>query len=174
LKFVLALAIVTIAPLQTHAQSTEEYRVKAAFLYHFATFVEWPAQIFRSSADPISICVLGQNRFGRLIEDTVAGKEVEGRGFVVLPIADMREAGACKVLFVSSSQRKSVRSILAEVKGSGILTVGEIDGFASEGGIVNFRLDQGKVRIEVNLQAADEGRLRISSKLLSLARIVKR
>src|SRR5216683_4298671 len=168
-----ALTLFAFTPADLPGQSIDEYQVKAAFLYNFAKFVEWPAQAFTGPDEPISICIFGQNPFGRSLDDAVRGKVVEGRAFVVLKLSDFRQSGACKILFISSSERKSVRALLAQVKTGGILTVGETEGFAAEGGVVDFTLDEGRVRIEINVQAAEQQWLRISSKLLSLARIVK-
>lgn len=150
-------------------QAVEEYRVKAAFLFNFAKFVEWPPQTFKSPTDSISICVLGVNPFGRSLEEAVSGKSGGGRAFVVRQIADARQISGCQILFIASRQKKR----LAEMAVVGVLTVGESDGFAASGGVIGFKLEGGRVRIEVNVDAADLRRLRISSKLLSLAQIVK-
>ena len=151
-----------------------EYQVKAAFLYNFAKFVEWPAQSFKGPDDPIAICVVGQNPFGSMLEDTVKGKRLEGRAFVVRTVADVQQAGGCHILFVSSSEREHLQSILASIKTTGILTVGETAGFAKDGGIINFKLDGGMVRFEINIDAAAKEGLQIRSNLLSLAQIVKK
>jgi len=155
-------------------QKVEEYRVKAAFLLNFAKFVEWPPGSFKASADPIAICVMGQNPFGNALNDAVSGKTVDGRTFLVRQLSAAQTASGCQILFVSSSERKRLPSILDDVKAGGVLTVGEMDNFASEGGIVNFKIDGGRVCLQVNVDAAGQARLRISSKLLSLAQIVKR
>ncbi len=154
-------------------QSVNEYQVKAAFLYNFAKFVEWPQGSFKGAADPITICVLGQDPFGPLLEDTVKGKTLDGRGFVVRHLSDVQQAGGCHILFVSSSERKHLQSIFEKITTAGVLTVGETAGFATQGGVVNFKLDEGKVRFEVNVDAAARKGLHISSNLLSLAEIVK-
>jgi len=156
------------------AQPTNEYQVKAAFLYNFAKFVDWPAQSFKGPDDPIAICVLGQNPFGSVLEDTVNGKTLEGRAFVVRNIFDVQQAGGCHILFVSTSERKHLPSILAAIRTPGVLTVGESDGFAAEGGVINFKLEDGRVRFEINLDAAAKKGLQIRSNLLSLAQIVKK
>ncbi len=174
LKTSLAVMLFAIAPAGLPGQSIDEYQVKAAFLYNFAKFVEWPQQAFNNPAEPISICIFGKNPFGQILDDTVRGKAVEGRAFVILKVSDFRQTGACKILFIGSSERKSIRLLLAQVKTSGILTVGETEGFAVEGGVVEFTSGEGKVRVDINVQAAEQGHLRISSKLLSLARIVKK
>jgi YfiR/HmsC-like len=135
-------------------QSASEYQVKAAFLYNFAKFVEWPAPSFKGLNDPINICVVGQNPFGSMLEDTVRGKTLEGRAFVVRNLPDVQQAGGCHILFVSSAERRHMRSILESIKTPGVLTVGETEGFAMNGGVINFKLDEGRVRFEINLEAA--------------------
>jgi hypothetical protein len=156
-----------------HAQELEEYQVKAAFLYNFVKFVEWPPQTFKNATDRIAICILGQDPFGGALDDAVKGKTFEGRTFVVPRISDVREASGCQILFVSASETKRARAVLVELKASGILTVGETEGFTTEGGVINFKLEEGRVRLRVNVEAAERAKLRISSKLLSLAQIVK-
>jgi hypothetical protein len=156
------------------AEGVDEYQVKAAFLYNFARFVEWPARTFKAPNEPLAICVLGQDPFGRWLEDTVNGKTVAERELVVKHISDTSKATSCKILFVSSSERRRLRTVLSGVRACGILTVGETGSFTSEGGMINFTLEEGRVRFEVNLEAAEQEGLRISSKVLSLARAVKR
>jgi hypothetical protein len=155
-------------------QPVDEYQVKAAFLYNFAKFVEWPPEVFKSPMDPITICVIGQDPFGGALDKAVSGKLVDGRPFLVRPQPDARTVSGCQVVFISASERKRFRTIVEDLKTRSALTVSEINGFAENGGMVNFQLEDGKVRIEINPGAAAQERLRISSKLLSLARIVKR
>ena len=155
------------------SQTIDEYQVKAAFLYNFAKFVAWPPQTFKSDKDPMRICVLGQNPFGHALTDVVEGKTVLGRSFVITDLSNAGQAAECQMLFISSSEHKHLRAILGQLPPSGILTVGETEGFASQGGIVNFRLQQGRVRLEINVEAAEHANLRISSKVLELAQIVK-
>jgi len=152
----------------------DEYQVKAFFLYNFARYVEWPSQSFKSNNDPIVICILGQNPFGSALDQATSGKVVEGRPFVVRQISDNRADCNCHILFVNSSERKRFRSMATALKGSGVLTVGETRGFTEDGGVINFKLEDGKIRLEINVDAAGQEHLRISSKLLSLAQIVKK
>ncbi len=152
----------------------DEYQVKAFFLYNFAKYVDWPSHRFNSAADPLVICILGQNPFGGGLEQAVHGKAVEGRTVVVHQISDLHPQCDCHILFVGASERKRFRSSSALIRGSGVLTVGESEGFASDGGVINFKVEEGKVRFEINLDAAGQEQLHISSKLLSLARIVKK
>ncbi len=156
------------------AQIIDEYQVKAAFLYNFAKFVEWPPQAFQTPTDPITICVLGPNPFGNALEEAVSGKRVEGRTFMVRQLSSDLPPAGCQILFIGSSEAKRWRAILGGIKTTGVLTVGETETFASEGGVINFRIEAGTVRLQVNLDAAEQAKLRISSKLLSLAQIVKR
>jgi hypothetical protein len=154
-------------------ESLDEYQVKAAFLYSFAKFVEWPIVAFKGPSEPIAICVLGQNPFGNALESMVKGKVVNGRAFTVTRLSDPKQTGACQIVFVCSSEQRRVRSILDLLETNSAVTVGEVEGFAAAGGVANFKLDSGRVRIEINAEAASRKNLRISSRLLSLAQIVK-
>jgi hypothetical protein len=153
--------------------ATDEYQVKAAFLYNFAKFVEWPPQVFNGAGDPIAICLFGQNPFGTALEEAVKDKFITGRTLVVREVSDFRKTPGCQILFVSSSAHERWRATLAGTTQTGMLTVGDTEGFAEEGGMVNFKLDGGKIRIQVNVNAAERAQVRISSKLLMLAEIVK-
>ena len=168
--------ILLLGALQLSAQAPafDEYQVKAAFLYNFAKFVEWPAGTFASSNDPIGICIVGQNPFGSALENMVQGKKVGDRAFAVRRLPDTQQASQCQILFIGAGEWKRTRVLLDAVKSTGVLTVGESDDFTTLGGIINFRLDGPRVRIQVDLQMAAHARLRISSKLLSLAEIAKR
>ncbi len=165
------LAVVALASSRIFAQApvADEYQVKAAFLFNFAKFVEWPTDAFKGPEDPIAICVLGQNPFGTALEDVVRNKTVASRGFVVREVSNAQQASKCQIVFVSASERKRFHSLLEEFKGRSILTVGEGDDFTANGGIINFKLKDAQVRIEIDASAAVRAGLRISSKLLSLA-----
>jgi hypothetical protein len=153
-------------------QSADEYRVKAAFLYNFAKFVDWPAQVFKSSTDPIVIGVLGKDPFGDALIAEIAGKRLGGRTFEVREVSDARQMAACQILFVSSSERKRLALLFSQIGGLGILTVGETDNFTAEGGVVNLKIEDGTIRLQINIEAAKREQLHISAKLLSLAEIV--
>jgi hypothetical protein len=135
--------------------------------------VEWPPQVFKSAADPIAICVMGKDPFAGALDQAVNGRTVQGKSFAVRQLVDIQQMGTCQIVFVSSSERKRLPSIL-QTKAPGVLTVGECDNFTAEGGIVNFRIEDGTVRIQINVDAAAQQQLRISSKLLSLAEIVRK
>jgi len=157
----------------TRGQGIEEYQFKAAFLYNVAKFVEWPPAAFKGSSDPIVSCILGDSPLASALEQGAKGKMVGDREFVIRRIADVRQSSGCHILFVSSSERKRWRSIFDGTRNSGMLTIGESDGFATEGGVLNFKLEGNKMLIQINLETANREGLKISSRLLSLSQIVK-
>jgi hypothetical protein len=152
-------------------QVAAEYEVKAAFLYKFASFVEWPAL---SPDGQVCIGVLGADPFGASLDETIRGKSVNGRGFAIRRIKSGQDASACQIVFVSPSEKKTLPRILAALEGVPVLTVGDTPGFCESGGIVNLEVQDSKVRLQVNLEAAEKAGLRLSSKLLSLATVVRR
>ena len=166
------------AALELRAQATvpafDEYQVKAAFLYNFAKFVEWPAGTFANANDPIGICIAGANPFGASLDNMVQGKKIGERTFAVRRIADTQQAKGCQILFIGDADTKRVRSLLEALKGTAILTVGETDDFTAAGGMIAFQLAGPRVRIQIDIEPAESSHLKISSKLLSLAEIVKR
>ena len=149
-----------------------EYQIKAAFLLSFAKFVEWPAGKFHSDQDALQICVIGEDPFGKDLDETVAGKAVNGRPVAVHRMREASRARECHVAFVGLAQPQEFREALQTLNGAGVLTVGESDAFRGADGIINFVLEQNRVRFEINPAAANRAGLKISSKLLSLARLV--
>lgn len=168
------LALASAAGSVAEAPVADEYAVKAAFLFNFVKFVEWPAETFKGPGDPIAICVLGQNPFGTALETLVRNKTVADRAFVVREVSNAPDALQCQIIFVSASEQGRVRSILQQLRSHSILTVGEADDFTASGGIIKFKLKGGRVRIEIDPDAAERAKLRISSKLLSLAEIARK
>jgi hypothetical protein len=154
-------------------QTIDEYQVKAGFVANLAHFVEWPPEAFKNAHDPITICVLGRNPFGHVLTDLVEGKAVDDRYLVVRNIADVGGAAGCHILFIASSEHLRFRSILAKLKDRSILSIGDTNDFIGEGGVANLRIESGKVRIEINAEAGKEKNLRISSRLMQLAKIVR-
>jgi hypothetical protein len=154
--------------------AVEEYRLKAAFVSSFAGFIAWPADALKNPGDAIVICVLGEDPFGSALDQAVSGKAVQDHKLIARRIADVRQASGCQILFIASSERRRLHGILKEVQASAILTVGDTDNFTSEGGMINLHVEGDRIRILVNMDAAELGRLHISSKLLSLARIVRK
>jgi len=161
-----------LTPGNAQQDELSEYQLKAAFIYNFAKFVEWPADAFPEGGAPLRICVLGENPFGNELLQTVNGKKVNGHPLVVVPVLESHQARGCHVLFLSRAERKRIPQTLEALRNSSTLTVGESDDFMRAGGVINFVLEGGKVRFEVSLRASEQARLKISSKLLSLARTV--
>jgi YfiR/HmsC-like len=165
--------IVSSAPHSVvRAQSPSEYQIKAVFLYNFAKFVEWPSDP-GGNPGSISICVLGDDPFGGTLDEAIKGKTVNGRELVARRYKQVEETTHCQIVFIGSSNKKVLRPILESLKGESTLTVGETEGFARLGGMINFTLEESRVHFEINVDAADHARLKISSKLLNLAKIVR-
>ncbi len=144
-----------------------EYRVKAAYLYNFVKFVEWPAG---AGAGPLVICVAGRNPFGDVLNETVQGETVNGRPLETRVV--LEPDPACRVLFIP--QGAAAATYLRATRGTPTLTIGEARDFIAQGGIVNFLVENGNVRFEIDAEAAERGNLKISSRLLRLARVPER
>ena len=145
----------------------DEYRVKAAILYHLAKFVEWPADAFSTPTAPFAVCILGVDPFGGILDESLKGRQVAGRAFAVRRLADPE--GGCHVLFIATSERRRLGFITGQLGTAGVLTVSEEDGFTALGGIVELINDAGKVHFHINAAAAERARLRVSARLLALA-----
>jgi len=156
----------------SYAQAVSEYQVKAAYVYNFAKFVEWPARDFASPTAPIQLCVLNDQSFESELNRIVKGKTVAGRPVAVIPVHGGEQSRRCHVLFINSSQNTQARNILEALRDTSVLTVGENKGFVEDGGIISFVLQDDRVQFEVNQRAANQAGLHISSRLLSVARIV--
>jgi hypothetical protein len=158
----------------TRAQSPTagEYQVKAAFLYNFAKFVEWPQSSFSDASAPLRICIFGQDPFGKELRDITREKTVNGRKLEVSHVIDLRHARSCQILFIASSGGPSAEQLVAGLRGASVLTVADTRGFTEQGGMINFVVESDRVQFEVNHKAAEEAGLKISSRLLSVAKIV--
>jgi hypothetical protein len=148
---------------------SEEYAIKAAFIYNFAKFVEWPAE-FMNKSETFNVCVLGENPFGSSLKN-LEGKEVQRKKFIIKKAEDMSQ---CHIVFVGRSAKNNLPEILNILKGQSVLTVGDMEGFAQRGGMINFFVKEEMVRFEINLDASAQAGIKISSKLLKLAKIVDR
>jgi hypothetical protein len=171
LGLVLVLAAAPGLPALAEQQSVGEYKVKAAFLYNFTKFVEWPDQAFPDAAAPFVIAVLGDDPFGDAL-DILKGKTAQGRPIVVRRIASLAEVTRVNILFVASSEKSRLGSVLPAAEAMHALTVGDAQGFRSQGGMIQLVRDGDKVGFEVNLDASRRAELKISSKLLTLAKAV--
>jgi hypothetical protein len=169
---ILIVAMMTGAP-GSQAQTSDEYQIKAAFLYKFAGFVQWPTAAFGETSTSLIVGVVGEDPFGRALDETINGKTINGLPFMIKRLKWGQDLRACQILFISSSERKRLPQIIAGLKGASVLTVGETGQFTQQGGVINFVMEENKVRFEINAEAAGAARLKISSKLLSLAKSVR-
>jgi hypothetical protein len=155
------------------AEARPEYLIKAAYLYHFAMFIEWPADAFGAKGSPIVIGIVGSDPFGTALDATVSGKKIDGRAVVVKRLQwgdDLRQS---HILFVGESEAGRIGELARRVEGRPLLIVGESADLAKRGATIGFRIDDGRVRFDINADAAARARLKISSKLLSVAHIVR-
>lgn len=150
-----------------------EYRLKLAFLYNFSQFVQWPADAFPDPGAPLTICVAGSNPFQGELEESLRGRTAGGHPIQVRRLKSGDDPRACQMVFVRAGENGLASRILAGLKGSSTLSVGETKGFAERGGIINLTKEENKLRFEVNFGAVSQTRLKISSKLLALAKIIK-
>ncbi len=178
--FVLSLLASGQAQLAQAAES-KEYQIKAAFLYNFIQFVDWPKEKVADSNQPIIIGIIGKDPFGNVFE-SLKNKKIKGKSVVIRRVKTfeelkkngeledkINELKKCHVLFICSSENKYLKQIIDPIKTDNILTVGETGNFLENGGIINFVLEEKKVRFEINLDAANTSNLKISSQLLRLA-----
>jgi hypothetical protein len=156
-----------------NAAAPTEYQLKAVFLMNFAKFVEWPTTAFRSAQSALTICVLGEDPFGRDLDDVVRGQVAGDRALAVKHLAQVQRGDNCHVLFVSGAEKARTERVLGILNNTPTLTVGEGDDFAAAGGMIALLIEDNKIRFEVNLDAAGNAGLKISSKLLKLARNVR-
>jgi hypothetical protein len=149
------------------ADSPSEYQVKAVFLYNFAKFVEWPEQDVADGR--LLLCIFGADPFGQDIDTSIDGKTVRGKRLTVTRMGVGDELRRCQILFVPAAELIQWPLIFEELRGAPVLTVGEGDGFAARGGMINFLIEDRKVRFEINPTASQVAGVRISSQLLKLA-----
>ena len=154
------------------AAMAREYEIKAAYLYNFINYIDWPDQSLPPVGGTITIGVLGENPFGPALAP-LNGRKAKGRTLAVREVSSPADCRNCQIVFISSSEKQRFGQIIESLRNSRILTVSEIDGFAERGGIINFVSEHNKVRFEINPDAARSKGLTISSELLKLARIVK-
>ncbi|MBN1931851.1 MAG: YfiR family protein [Desulfobacterales bacterium] len=162
---------------ETHAYADSvlyrEYLVKAAFLYNFAKFVDWPIEVFEDEHAPIYLCILGKNPFDDDVIQSIENKTVDGRKLLVETSKHAKDHSKCHILFISRSMEKEAKQILTDIKDRPVLTVSDIAEFTSLGGIIEFIVINNKIRFEINIDSARHAGLKISSHLLKMAKIVK-
>ena len=170
-KAVLAFLLGWLVATPLAAQVSREYDVKAAFLYNFVTFTDWPADAFSSPDSPYVIGVIGEDPFGIALDEIVNGEQVKGRPLFVRRLTRIEDAARCHILFISASEARRLKDILSRLKDRPVLTVGDMPGFAQAGGAIAFTATT-QVGLIINPAALHQAHLAISSKLLRLAQLV--
>jgi len=172
--FSLLLFILSFATLGLgHAQAqSKEYQLKAAFLYNFAQFVQWPSTSFTSTDAPFCIGILGDDPFEGALDETIQGETIHNHKLIVERGQRLEDLQDCQMIFISKSAAEHIDEILSKLDSKPILAVSEVESFAQNGGAINFYLQGGKVRFEINPNSAERRGLKISSQLLSLGKIV--
>ncbi len=166
---VLAWSLIGVSILPAQQPKATAYEVKAAYLYNFGKFVEWPAKITAGNNEPFTICVLGKDPFGASLDATIAGEAIDGKSVLAKRLSKPQEALNCRVLFISSSEDAQLKEILATLEKTSVLTVSDIAQFTRRGGMIQFVDDANRVRFEVNLTVAERAGLTLSSQLLKVA-----
>jgi len=171
-----ALLLTVFIPLSNRAtlagQSPTEFQVKAAYLFNFLKFVEWPDDLGSDPHGKWVIGFVGDSPIGNELSQLVEGKNVLGRDLLVKKFQPVDNLRACNILFISESEKKRMPTILAELRGSSVLTVADLDNFIGSGGMIQFVVEDARVRVAIDVGATSRAHLKISSKLLSLARSV--
>jgi len=170
-----ALWLFLIASPEALPQNEEgaEYPVKLAFLYNFTKFVEWPPGSYPAPGSPFLICIVGHDPFSQILEGELRTRNVEDHPLDVRTLKPNDKLSVCQIVFVPAPEKQQEDRIVSGLKGIGTLTVGESEGFAVLGGIINFTVDANKVHFEVNRLAAQRAGLKLSSRLLSIAKLVQ-
>ena len=172
LAIALGVGLLGARPAAAQGVRASASEVQAVFLFNFAQFVDWPAEAFPDPQAPLVIGILGKDPFGSILDQTVQGERIRGRPFRVERYRRVEDIKDCQILFISRSEAKRLDGILAALKGRPVLTVSNGDDFERSGGIIRFILDESKIRLSVDLEAAQAARLTFSSKLLRSAEIL--
>jgi hypothetical protein len=165
--------LIALQTLRAEPPKPTEYQVQAAYLYNFGKFVQWPAAALAGSGT-FTLCVLGDDPFGTILDTTVAGAALQGKTVGTKRIVTAREATSCQILFISPSEDRGLDKILEALNKAAVLTVSNMPQFTERGGMIQFILEESRVRFRVNLTAAQNVGLLLSSQLLKLAAVVRR
>jgi hypothetical protein len=172
-KICTAILLITVSIWQLRAQAPvkREYQIKAAFLFNFCQFVEWPPDAFASAEAPFVIGVYGNNPFGHYLEETVAGEDVNGHPVVVKYFNSVDNVDSCQILFVSAHEKSECEQVLSALKGKAVLTIGDAPYFLAQNGMIKFFTRNNSIKFQINLEETKTAGLVLSSKLLRLAEI---
>lgn len=172
LVMIMALNSLIGNPGHSQAEAPGEYQVKAAFLYHFATFVDWPASVFSRANEHFRVCIIGKDPFGKSLDTTLRSKKIHDHELEIRRNPPKTELHDCHVLYLARSQSTQPNTFHKLYGHTNVLTVGENKTFIEHGGMIEFFMENQKVRFAINPKAVKQANLTISSKLLRLAKIV--
>jgi uncharacterized protein DUF4154 len=158
--------------LAAEGNASSEYAIKAAFLFHFAQFAEWPPTAFKDPNAPLTFCTLGEDEFHGALDESISGKTIGNRPLRAQHLKQIEEIEGCQVVFVGVDDKKRILALLASLKDSPVLTVGESEHFAQDGGMIGLCLEENKIRFEINLGSVEHAKLKLSARLLALAKTV--
>jgi hypothetical protein len=166
------LVLFSAATLFAENAAHSEYEVKAAFLYNFAKFVEWPPDAFQKTGGHVVIGIYGSDPFGNTLDDVLEGKTIQDKEIVLKHVSNLDQASDCQILFVGASKESNLDEVLSTTQKLPVLTVSDINQFAQRGGVVGFTVEDNRVRFSINEKVAEKSGLKISSQLLKLAKTV--
>jgi hypothetical protein len=169
---VIVVGIAATLPAQAVERVAGEYEIKAAFLYNFAQYIEWPKDAVPGAEDSFIIGILGQDPFGSALDDIARDKTIQGKRIVLRRFATVEDYTPCHILFIASSAVSEMPAVRRRVQDTHVLLAADTEGLAQRGVVINFFVESSKVRFEINTTAAERAGIKISSKLLRLARIV--
>jgi hypothetical protein len=159
---------------QAQQPKADEFQVKAAYLYNFGRFIEWPNENASGKNEAFEICVLGADPFGPTLDATLARETIDGKSVAAKRISKPQDVDSCRIVFISSSEEGHLKEVLAALDKASVLTVSDIPRFSERGGMIGFILDGNRVRFDVNLASAQDARLTLSSELLKVATNVRK
>ncbi len=163
------LLVLCLPQVQASASQNDEYQVKAAFIYNFTNYIQWPGRAFSGGSSPFTICIMGRSPFGNSF-DSLARETIGGRRAQVRHISRIEDAKECHILFISESEQKNAPQILRSLQGRPVLTIGDYKGFCQDGGMINLVMVKRKVRFEIRPGVAKRAGVHIGPQLLALAR----
>jgi YfiR/HmsC-like len=168
------IAALTLFNANSYSQTQKEieYKLEAAYLLHFLQFVEWPDSVFENEKSPLVITILGDDPFGNILDEITKSEKIGEHSIIIKRVHSLNNLRFCNVLYISSSERENFKSILKHIDSAPVLTISDIDDFSEQGGNISFYLEENKIRFAINIQTLKQADLKVSSKLLRLAKIV--
>jgi hypothetical protein len=167
------LCMACVVVLAAQVPIPQEYQVKAALIYNLAKFVEWPAVALPETSTDMALCIVGEDPFGPDLDHTIAGKSVHRKRLTISRLRTVQDVAGCHIVFIGMLARPDLVQTLDAAQDSHALTIGETDQFTNLGGMIFLTMEGNRVQFEVNMEAVERAKLRISSKALKLARAVK-